>query len=379
MTKMVMSLSVVVFLFGSLVSCNKDVVEINNSDEFESYVNAQMENQKIPALSVLIFKEGDILYENYFGKSNVELNTPLMQDDIFLLASVSKVVTATALLQLYEDGLFELDDNINDYLPFTVSIPNQSTPITFRMLLTHTSSIEDGSALDDQYYYGSDSPIALNFFLQNYLVPGGIYYNGSENFYDVEPGTAHEYSNSASALIGVLIEEISNQPFNTYCKDNIFQPLDLNHTFWRLDEAFQANATIAVPYNVSMNQYEAIQHYTFTDYPNGGLRSSARDLHKFLAAFVKGGNSNNYQLLNASTISEMITPQIPNIDVQVGLHMFVMNSDLGLWGHDGGEEGVSTIVAFNPTTKVGAIILANQGDAELDELLVEAYKLGLKL
>ena len=379
MKRIALGLSVIVVLIGSLISCNKDVVEINSAEEFDSYVNAQMENQKIPGLSVLIFKEGDILYENYFGKSNREQNTTLKQDDIFLLASVSKIVTATALLQLHEDGLFELDDNINDYLPFNVSVPNQSTPITFRMLLTHTSSIEDGSALDDQYYYGTDSPIALDFFLQNYLVPGGIYYNESENFYDVQPGTAHEYSNSASALIGVLVEQISNQPFNTYCKENIFQPLGMNHTFWRLDEAFQANATIAVPYTVSLNHYEPIQHYTFTDYPNGGLRSSARDLHTFLTAFVKGGNSNNHQLLNASTISEMITPQIPDIDGEVGLHMFVMNSDLGLWGHDGGEEGVSTIVAFNPTTKVGAILLANRGDADLDKLLVEAYKLGLKL
>ena len=75
----------------------------------------------------------------------------------------------------------------------------------------------------------------------------------------------------------------------------------------------------------------------------------------------------------------MITPQIPSIDNEVGLHLFLMNAANGLWGHDGGEEGVATIMAFNPTTRVGAIILTNQGDAELDEMLTEAYKLGLDL
>ncbi len=75
----------------------------------------------------------------------------------------------------------------------------------------------------------------------------------------------------------------------------------------------------------------------------------------------------------------MITPQIPSIDNEVGLHLFIMDSAHELWGHDGGEDGVATIMAFNPVTKIGALIFANQGDAELEEILSEAYKLGLKI
>lgn len=245
------------------------------------------------------------------------------------------------------------------------------------MLLTHTSGIADGSALDNQYYYGEDSPIALESFLQDYLVPGGQFYNSSENFHAFEPGTKHEYSNVGSALIGVLVEKISNKEFNTYCKENIFQPLDMSHTFWRLDESIQSSYTIVQPYNYVNNQFEAIQHYTFTDYPNGGLRSSVQDMFKLLTAFVQNGSANNFQLLNSSTINSMITPQIPSIDNEVGLHIFIMDSENGLWGHDGGESGAATIMAFNPTTKIGAIIFANQGDAELEEILSAAYKLGL--
>jgi hypothetical protein len=75
----------------------------------------------------------------------------------------------------------------------------------------------------------------------------------------------------------------------------------------------------------------------------------------------------------------MISPQIPAIDNEVGLHLFLMNPENNLWGHDGGEQGVATIMAFNPSTKVGAIILTNQGEADLDKILVQAYKLGLNL
>ncbi len=367
---------VLIILFVSFQSCNKDDVEINNTTDFEEFIQDEMDIQKIPAMSILIFKGNNILYEKYLGKSNVEQNTALTNNDLFLLASVSKVVTATALLQLYEDGLFSLDDNINDYLSFDVNIPNQTTNITFRMLLTHTSGIADGSALDNQYYYGEDPQISLAFFLENYLVPGGSFYNASENFYGFEPGTQHEYSNEGNALIGLLVEQISGMDFNTYCKQNIFNPLNMNNTYWRLDEISQ---TIVKPYNYTNSQFESIQHYTFTDYPNGGLRSTGKDLHKFLSAFVQGGLSNNYQLLDAGTINSMTTLQIPSLDNEMGLHLFLIDAGNELWGHDGGEQGVATILAFNPTTKVGAIILTNQGDVELDEILSESYKFGLKL
>lgn len=363
-----------VVLFGG---CTPE--EINNNADFESYIQDEMESQNIPAISILIFKEDSVLYESYVGKSQIQQDISLEDDHLFLLASVSKVVTATALLQLYDQNLFSLDDNINDYLPFNVSIPNQSTAITFRMLLTHTSGIEDGSALDSQYYYGEDSPTALDHFLENYLVPGGDFYDADENFYDFEPGTEHEYSNEGNALIAVLVEQISNKDFNTFCKENIFQPLGMTHTFWRLDESFQSNLSLVQPYNFENDEFEAVRHYTFTDYPNGGLRSTGKDLFTFLSAFVQDGNVNNHQLLKSSTVNAMITPQIPSIDKEVGLHLFLMNADNNLWGHDGGEEGVATIMAFNPTTKIGAIILTNQGEVNLDEILVEAYKLGLKL
>lgn len=362
-----------IFCFSN---CDTGEVDINTTADFESFIQEEMEAEHIPALSVLIFKEDEILYENTLGDSQIEQGIKLESDHLFLLASVSKVVTATALLQLEEDGLLDLDEPINDYLSFEVKIPDYTTKISFRMLLTHTSGIADGSALDDQYYYGQDSPVTLAYFIENYLVPTGEFYAADENFHDFEPGTRHEYSNIGSALIGVLVEEISGMGFNEYCKQHIFNPLGMNHTSWRLDEI---TATIVQPYNYKSGDYEAIGHYTNADYPNGGLRSTARDLHTLFSVFIQAGKANNHQLLEAATVSDVLSLQIPSIDNEMGLHMFVMDADNNLWGHDGGEQGVATIVAFNQETKVGAIILANQGDANLDEILLEAYGLGLKL
>jgi len=368
-----LSLSIL-FIFSNCTS--NEVPVINSTAEFETFLQDEMEDQNIATMSVLIFKNDNVLYENYLGKTNIEQNIDLQNDHPFLLASISKMVTATALMQLREDGLFNLDDNINDYLSFNINIPNQSENITFRHLLTHTSGIADGAALDDQYYYGEDSPIALGDFLEDYLVPSGQYYDASNNFHSFVPGSQAEYSNVGAALIGLLVEQISGMGFVEYCNQKIFSPLAMTNTAWRLDEITQ---TIVQPYNYSSGEYSAIGHYTFTDYPNGGLRSTARDMHVFLSAFAQGGMANDFEVLSSETVNEMLSLQIPDLANDTGLHVFVMNAENNLWGHDGGEQGVATIMAFNPTTKVGALIFTNQGEADLDDILVAAYKRGLDL
>lgn len=379
MSKITSYWPILICLFFLMLSCNEEPLEINNLDEFETYLQEELDFQNIPAMSVLVFRDDNILYENYLGDSDIGQNINLEQDHLFLLASVSKVITATALLQLFEEEAFALDDPINDYLSFEVEIPGQNSEITFRMLLTHTSGIADGSALDDQYFYGRDSPVALQDFMKDYLTPQGAFYNTSENFYDFEPGTQHEYSNVGNALIAVLVEQIANQDFNAYCKEHIFQPLGMSRTYWSLEEALQSNAFLVRPYNYERGEFEPIEHYTFTDFPNGGLRSTSEDLFKFLQIFTTNSGVNNSSVLSKSTVDLMLNPQIPDIDPEMGLHLFLLNEANNLWGHDGGESGVATIMAFNPNTKVGAIILTNQGDADLDEILVQAYQIGLKL
>ena len=134
-------------------------------------------------------------------------------------------------MQLWEADLFELDDNINDYLDdFQVHIPyHYNDTITFRMLLTHTSSIDDNwTVLNNVTFWGGDSPIPLDSFLINYFTPGGIYYNTALNFVSAAPGTVYHYSNVGVTLAAYLVETISNIPFEQYCQDSLFSPLGMN-------------------------------------------------------------------------------------------------------------------------------------------------------
>lgn len=340
-------------------------------EDFEAQLIESMETDGISALSVLVFKDDDILYEGIFGTSSIEEDIVLEKDHLFLLASVSKVYTATALLQLFEKGDFELDDPINEMLDFDVihsSYP--STEITYRMLLTHTSGISDSEAVSGLYCWGKDCDESLEGLMKSYLEPEGDYYDEEENFSESEPGTSYEYSNMGSALIGVLVESISGMDFNEYCKKNIFEPLGLENTYWRLDEI---ENVIVQPYDYSDGEYSLIEQYTWTDYPNGGIRSSALDMYKFFRAFTHDGMSNGYQLLKEETISEMMRPQIPDLEEAMGLHMFGYPS-ADAWGHDGQEMGATAFAGVNKDSKIGVIVLCNSGEAHVADIAAAAFE-----
>lgn len=385
------SLLVLSLFFVSLFlfSCGGDdpvpeidiVIEPNNPNDpnltdkntFDEFVVSQMKSQGTPTMAVLVFKGDKILHEKYYGKASLEQNTILNKDHLFLIASVSKTVTGAALLRLYDEGKFGLDDPINNYLPFAVNIPNHSKAITFRMLLTHTSSITDEDALF-VYNFGSDTPIQLKDFMESYLKVGGSRYS-TNNFLNQAAGTQFEYSNAGSALIGVLVEQISNKSFIDYTRQTIFAPLGMNKTSWRLGEI---TGTIVQPYKVENGNFVKIEHYTTPDYPNGGLRTTPREFSNFLNAIMNGGSYNGYQVLKSATAKMMYTPQT-SLDPTMGFHMSLEEESLGLWGHNGGEQGTSTDVVFDPVTKIGIIVFTNVEDIDTEEIYKKGFELGKKV
>ena len=371
-------LSYAFLTFILLSACKRDrSIDPADAFEFEAYLKDEMDAQNISALSVTLFRGNTLLYENYLGLADRENNIPLNSDHIFLLASVSKTITATALMQLFEQGEFALDDNINDRLSFQVKHPDSNKPITYRHLLTHTSGISDAASVDDQYYYGEDSPSALKQYMQDYLSVGGKYYDERDNFEKFSPGDGYAYSNIGAALMGVLVEEIAGIPFDTYCQQHIFQPLGMTNTFWHLSQT--DTTKIVRPYEYKRKEFLPQQHYTFTDYPNGGLRANGLDLMKFCAAYLNGGNYNGAQLLQASTISEMLKVHDSELDANQGLSFYILDQAEGYWGHEGGEVGATTVIAFHPGTQNGVIILTNATDVIIEDLALSAYRLAQKL
>jgi len=353
-----------------LVACllSVSVRAADPASELDGFVEKGLAASGAPGLALGLVKGGRLAYAKGYGLANAEEKRAATPDTLFLLASVSKPVVAVAALQLVEAGKLDLDADINTYLPFPVRVPCAPTaPISTRMLLSHASSIKDNWTVLKGLYTEGDSPLPLGEYLKDYLVPGGKYYSRARNFLDAPPGTFSDYANEGVALAAYVVEVLAREPFDRYCVRSVFQPLGMKSTSWRL--AGLDPATLAMPYN----RRAPLGHYGFADYPAGTLRSSVRELSRFLLMSMQGGELEGARILKAASVESMRTPAFPALDPKQGLVWFWLDKDR--LGHTGSERGVRTVLRFRPADGVGVIVLAN-GDQTDDTVtrLVETVE-----
>ena len=341
---------------SSLLNIRNGNAQVSNLD---STLTSYMNSLHSPGLSALILKKGIPVWMNAYGYANLEDSIPVTMTTDFMLASISKTITATALMNVYENGGFNLDDNIDNYLPFSVINPDYpDDSITFRQLLTHTSSLKDNWIVLNSLYFSGDAPIPLGEYLEDYFTPGGQYYDANKNFYNYAPGADFNYCNEAVALCGYLVETITGTSFNQYCKDSIFIPLCMDQTAWFLSELDTFN--IAMPYSWQSNSYHAEGYYGYPDYPDGQLRTNAIAMARFLDMYMNNGKYNEVRILDSSTVAMMLTIQFPSIENTQGLVWYKKTiGGRSCWGHDGGDAGVSTNMYFSPADSTGIILLSN--------------------
>jgi len=328
---------------------------------FERLIVKLMELVRMSALSAAIIKDNEVVWAKGYGLYD-RGNTKEADDyTIFLMASISKTFTATAIMQLYERGFFDLDDDVNEYLPFSLRNPIYSdTPITFRMLLSHRS----GLATEPDYprpTFIRMVPGGLEMvdypdpFLREYLIPGGIHYK-PQVWTDSRPGEKMHYANIGYAVLGYLVELISDQPFEEYCREHIFEPLGMYNSSFRV--ANLNVSRLAVPYDFQSGEYYPYMHYDTVDYPASGLRASALDLSHFLIAHMNGGVYNGARILEEETVDQMHSPENGS---RYGLGWQIWEKSTGTYvGHSGGMHGVATKMIFRQSDNVGIIFFINE-------------------
>jgi len=351
-----------------LVFLKSEPFNITKEKIFDRMIQRAMKIARLSALSAAVVVNNETIWAKGFGLYDRENGKEATNETIYLMASISKTVTSTAVMQLCERGYFGLDDDVNNFLPFGLRNPNYpDVPITFRMLLSHTSSIAPEESDSPINYYIRVIPANETVegypypFLKEYLVPGGLYYR-SNLWLDIRPGKKMAYSNIAFGVLGYLVEIISNKSFEEYCQENIFEPLDMKDSSFLISNINVSK--LAIPYNIEKRKYVPIMHFTFMDYPAGGLRTSVLDLSHFLIAHMNGGVYNGTRILNESTVEEMHTIQCNNTD-----HNFKYGLGWQIWGkpgnknqlifHGGGSWGVTTVMDFSPYDKIGIIFFTN--------------------
>jgi len=336
---------------------------------FDIYMTLLMKLAHKSSVSACIIINNSVVWSQGYGLYDIENNKPATPDTLYLLASISKTVTATALMKLYEQGLFDLDDDVNDYLPFSLRNPSfPDAPITFRMLLSHRSSIasDNSNRLCLSYIPGDpDIPSYPYPWLEEYLTPDGSAYHSSV-WSDDPPGEKYYYANIGFSIIGYLVELISGQIFNEYCKEHIFSPLGMYNTSFRLKDLDISK--IAIPYFYKKGDYIPNPHYgMLVLYPAASLRTSVEEFSHFLIAHMNGGMYNDVRILNESTVELMHTAHYPLNDrghgYGLGWSIKVSKSGKKEIGHSGGWPGVHTLMTYRPVDNTAIIIFTNCYDS----------------
>ncbi|MBN1982534.1 MAG: beta-lactamase family protein [Chitinivibrionales bacterium] len=351
-------------LFLITLFCQKEhLVDVTQDDNLDRIIDSEFKRLQMPGVAWVAVKGDSIAHSGAKGYANIKEKKAFTLQTRMMAASISKTMAVTALMQLYERGLISLDEDINSYLPFQVRNPYfLNDKITVKMLLLHTSSIsDDGYATFyfNLYLYGYvDFPESLMSFEKNYLSENGRYKTDA-NFSKNKPGSKYQYTNVGGALLACLVEHVGGTDYNTYCKTNIFQPLGMTRTTWFFSET--PKDEMAIPYMDNNFKNPSNPFYSYPDYPRAHLITTVEDLSKFMRAYIMAGTFNNFKLLQPQTVDLILQEYLKN-DRGEQQGLVFHSKQLGnytLWGHGGGERGVSTAMNFDKADKTGYIVFVN--------------------
>jgi CubicO group peptidase (beta-lactamase class C family) len=361
-----------------------------SGDDLDVFIRARMESAHVPGLALAIIRDGTLVRAAGFGYANLAQRRPMQADMLINIASITKTATCTAVMQLWEQKKFALHDDVNAYLPFLVRHPMYAhLPVTFRQLLTHTSSIADGPAYGDSYACG-DSRTPLGRWLRDYLSADGALFDRQRNFHPWQPCAQFRYSNVAYGLLGYLVETISDMSYPDYMRKRVFAPLGMSHSRFSLDGMDPKSHATAYTF-VKDGDFAAVNlrdpawvpptdgrggvqvpHclYSFATPSDGLARTSAEELSRLLQAYMNEGLLDGQRVLQSETVAQILSDQhVPFANGEPAAHRQGLawrrfdDSVLGTtWGHSGADPGISTLMTFRPKDRRGVIVLTNSSE-----------------
>ena len=312
-------------------------VSSDRLDRIDSYLNKAIKDNQIPGAVALIRRNNKIIYNKAFGYSDVENKIMYSTDDIFRIASMTKAVTSLAVLMLWEEGEFNLDDPIEKYIPefkdlkvLTDFNETDSTylskpaenKISIRHLLTHTSGIGYGVHDEDARFkaiYKKQGIVDL--FTTDSINIGSNIKKLAQLPLHHEPGEAFTYGESLDVL-GYFIEVISQKSLDVFFKERIFDPLEMNDTYFYLPTTHQGRL---VPIQTKKDGFWTKYQGDFydTNYPvkgaktflsgGAGLSSTTADYSNFLQMFLNKGSFKDKQILGKKTVELVYVNQNSHI------------------------------------------------------------------
>ena len=311
------------------------------ADRTDDLIRAEMQRRHIPGLALAVIRDGRIVKAQGYGLASVELNVPVTTDTVFEIGSVTKQITAAAIMLLVQDGKLRLDDPVSRHLPGT---PASWSSITVRHLLTHTSGIRNYTGLP-------------GFELSRRLKRDDFIRAIAGFPLSFAPGESWSYSNTGYNLLGLIIAEVSGQSYWQFVTERIFRPLGMNATRDRdpLD-------VIPLRANGYERQNDMLRgrDYDLTDvFSAGAIVSTVMDLARWDAAL------NSERLLSRSSLEQIWTPARLNNGnphpYGLGWYIEALRGQRVI-RHSGQTAGFAASLARYPDSRLTVIVLCNLGE-----------------
>lgn len=325
----------------------------------EADIHKIMQKHDVVGLSVVVVKDGDIIYTNAFGSKDLESETPLQENDIFRIASISKSFSATSIMQLVEAKKVSLRDDISDLVGFKVRNPKYPDKvITLKMVLSHTSSVNDS-----QGYFNFD------------VINPANNTDWAKCYNDYPPGGGYQYCNLNFNMVGAVIERLSGERFDVYVKNHILRPLGL-YGGYNIDSLDSRLFTTLYAYDDSVGGFEpspmayaprteVIANYTmgYTTpifSPTGGMKISAQDLAKYMIMHMNMGTADGVTIISRKSAKVMQKP-VADVDGYALALRELKDVIPGetLKGHTGNAYGLFSAMFFHPKENFGFVVITN--------------------
>lgn len=312
-------------------------------------ITAAMAGQNIPGLSVAVATGGTVRWSAGYGWADVENHVPARAETVYRWASVSKPVTAVAVMQLAERGKLDLDAPVQTYVP---TFPEKPWPVTIRQLLGHLGGV--------RHYRGDE--IGNTRHYDNFRDAFGVF---QDDPLVCEPGTKHVYSTYGYTLLGAAVEGASGQPFMDYVRANIFRPSGMTG-------AREADLEALIPHRArgyaktpggSLRNARPVDFSNRT--PGGGLCGTAGDAARFADAVLSG------RLIGRATLAEMTTRQKTRdgrrFDYGLGWSLYRHEGHEEVF-HAGNSQGAASMLFMIPDRRVVVALMTNLEGAQLLDL-----------
>lgn len=354
--------------------------QVSDVPELESYLDRLVNSENPPGLSLVVVKDGNIVYNNAFGYADGPKRVKADTNTVYHWWSMTKIPTAIAIMQLREQGKLDLDDPVTKYLPwFEVNYPSDnSSVITVRHLLQHTSGLPDTIPAMIGWVHYDDATRNQTEIVKKYL----------PDFKKLkfEPGEKAVYSNLNYMVLGAIIKAVSGQSYETYITQNILEPLGMAQTDFvytpsmAKQEAFGTLPLVHfyTPLLPTLLDTSALVrerqgkllwlNRVYIDVtPSTGLIGPSTDVAHLMLAYLNRGSLDGNLLLGPESVS--LLTETPHIDGR-GLGWAVGGAnDLFYLEHAGGGPGFATIMRLYPEKGIGFAILSNGTDLDRDGLM----------